>query len=127
MRGSPAKDSLPHDSRRASLSTIADSVVGTPRNSAPSRIGFPEAAEGSNPVSQPEFDEACGGHRKKSDVSQTQLSFVAEVFLELSKLLEQYAPTWYTDEQHKRVVAALRVLQDPQQVAKELARSQKAG
>lgn len=74
-----------------------------------------------------EFDKVSGSHHKKPDVSQTQLSFVAEVFLELLKLLEQYAPAWYTEEQHYRAVAALRVLQEPQQAAKKLARSQKAG
>ena len=64
-------------------------------------------------MSEPEFDEWSGRHRKKSDISQMQLSFVAEVFLELFKLLEQYAPGWYTEEQHNRAVAALRVLQEP--------------
>jgi hypothetical protein len=76
---------------------------------------------------QPGFHEVSGSHHKKPDVSQTQLSFVAEVFLELLKLLEQYAPAWYTEEQHNRAMAALRVLQESQQAAKKLARSQKAG
>jgi hypothetical protein len=30
----------------------------------------------------------------------------ADVFLELVKLLEDYAPTWYTEEQHERAQAA---------------------
>lgn len=75
----------------------------------------------------PEFDKVSGSQEKKPDVSQTQLSFVAEVFLELLKLLEQYAPAWYTEEQHNRAVAAFRVLQEPQQAAEKLAQSQKAG
>ena len=78
-------------------------------------------------MSQPDLDEVSGRHRETSDVSQTQLSFVGEVFLELFKLLEQYAPAWCSNEQHNRAVAALRVLQEPQQLAKQVARSQKAG
>lgn len=78
-------------------------------------------------MSQPESDEVSGRHRKKSDVSQTELSFAAEVFLELFKLLEQHAPAWYSEEQHNRAVIALRVLQEPRQLTKGVARSQKAG
>lgn len=77
-------------------------------------------------MSGPEFDEMSGGPRKKSDASQTQLAFVAEGFLELFKLLEQYAPVWYTEEHHNRAVAALRVLQDAGLLVKEDGRSQTA-
>ena len=49
-------------------------------------------------MSGPEFDEMSRGQRQKSDASQTQLSFVKQAFLELFKLLEQYAPVWYTEE-----------------------------
>lgn len=63
---------------------------------------------------------------QKSDVSQTQLAFVEEVFLELFKLLEQYAPAWYTEEHHNRAASALHVLQAPRPLTKEAARSQKA-
>jgi hypothetical protein len=78
-------------------------------------------------MSAPEFDEMSSGPRQKSDASKTQLSFVAEAFLELFKLLERYAPVWYTEEHHKQAAAALRALQEPGQRAKEAARSQKAG
>ena len=78
-------------------------------------------------MSAPEFDEMSSGPRQKSDASKTQLSFVAEAFLELFKLLERYAPVWYTEEHHKQAAAAFRALQEPGQRAKEAARSQKAG
>ena len=78
-------------------------------------------------MSDPESDEMSRGQRQKSDVTQTQLAFVEEVFLGLFKLLEQYAPVWYTEEHHNRAASALRVLQAPRPLTKEAARSQKAG
>ena len=48
--------------------------------------------------------------REKSDASPEQLAFIAEVLYELFDLLEQYAPMWYTEEQHNRAVAALSIL-----------------
>ena len=38
---------------------------------------------------------------------------VAEAFVELFQLLEEYAPVWYTEEHHNRALAALAVLQKP--------------
>ena len=35
-----------------------------------------------------------------------------EALAELYELLEEYAPTWYTEEMHHRAEAALRVLRD---------------
>jgi hypothetical protein len=67
------------------------------------------------------------GQRQKSEAPQTQLSFVEEAFLELFKLLEQYAPAWYTEEHHNQAAAALLLLQEPRPLPKEAARSQKAG
>ena len=32
------------------------------------------------------------------------------VFVELFELLEEYGPSWYTEEQHNRAVAAMRIL-----------------
>ena len=77
-------------------------------------------------MSDLEFDEMSRGQRQKSDATQTRLSFVEEAFLELFKLLEQYAPVWYTEEHHQ-AAAALRVLQEPPPFSKEATRSQKAG
>jgi len=35
-----------------------------------------------------------------------------DTFAELVKLLEDYAPTWYTEEMHGRAEAALRTLRE---------------
>lgn len=35
-----------------------------------------------------------------------------EALAELYELLEEYAPTWYSEEMHHRAEAALRVLRD---------------
>jgi hypothetical protein len=41
---------------------------------------------------------------------ERQLSRVADALAELYDLLEQYAPVWYTREQHERAESALRLL-----------------
>ena len=75
-----------------------------------------------------ELDESSEGQREKSVALRIELAGVAEVLRELFNLLEQYAPTWYTEEHHNRAVGALRVLEASRQVGKnEAARSQKAG
>ena len=38
-----------------------------------------------------------------------------EALAELYELLEEYGPTWYTEEMHHRAEAALRVLRDSRQ------------
>ena len=77
-------------------------------------------------MSDPEFEERSGGRHKKPSL-EAQSVYVAEVFRELFNLLEQYAPTWYTEEHHKRAVAALRLLEEDRQLAEgKAARSQKA-
>ena len=78
-------------------------------------------------MSDPEFDEMNRGQRRKFDATQTQLVLVEDAFLELLKLLEQYAPVWFTEEHHNQAAAALRVLEEPWPLTKEAARSQKAG
>jgi hypothetical protein len=79
-------------------------------------------------MSDSELDESREGRREKSVALRIELAGVAEVLRELFNLLEQYAPAWYTEEHHNRVVAALRVLDESRQVGKnEAARSQKAG
>lgn len=50
-----------------------------------------------------------GSARKKS--LDSQFKIVAEAFLESFKLLEEYAPIWYTEQQHKRALNAWRILQ----------------
>ena len=41
----------------------------------------------------------------------SQFKIVAEAFLELFELLEEYAPIWYTEEHHQRALTAWRILQ----------------
>ena len=72
--------------------------------------------------------ETSGDQREQSDAFQKRLSYGVEVFQELLNLLEQYAPTWYTEEHHRRALSALRGLEESRQLAKSrAARSQKAG
>lgn len=79
-------------------------------------------------MSDSELDESSEGQREKSVALRIELAGVAEGLRELFNLLEQYAPTWYTEEHHNRAVAALRVLEESRRVGKdEAARSQKAG
>jgi len=37
---------------------------------------------------------------------------VADAFVELFELLEEYAPVWYTEQYHRRALAAKVVLQE---------------
>ena len=75
-----------------------------------------------------ELDESSKGQREKSAALRIELAGAGEVLRELFNLLEQYAPTWYTEEHHNRAAAALRVLEESRRVGKnEAARSQKAG
>lgn len=83
-------------------------------------------------MSDAESDESTcllgGGHREKSESFQEQLAYVEEVFEELFRLMEQYAPAWYTEEHYNRAVIALRVLERSRQFAKATAaRSQSEG
>jgi hypothetical protein len=83
-------------------------------------------------MSDAESDESTcllgGGHREKSETFQEQLAYVEEVFAELFKLMEQYAPAWYTEKHYSRAVIALRVLKQSRQFAKATAaRSQSTG
>jgi len=41
----------------------------------------------------------------------SQYEIVAEAFLELFELLEEYAPIWYTEDHHQRALTAWRILQ----------------
>ena len=63
------------------------------------------------------------GHRAKANC-EAQFAFFVEAFREMFNLLEEHAPTWYTEEHHRRAVAALGALQEPRQLGKtEAARS----
>jgi hypothetical protein len=72
--------------------------------------------------------EPSGDQREESDAFQRRLAYGVEVLQELFNLLEEYAPTWYTEEHRSRAVRALRGLEESRQLAKSrAARSQKAG
>jgi hypothetical protein len=43
----------------------------------------------------------------------SQFEIVAQAFLELFELLEEYAPIWYTEQYHQRALNARRILQKP--------------
>ena len=47
---------------------------------------------------------------KKEELLESQFKTVAEAFLELFQLLEEYAPIWYTEEHHNRAVAVRRLI-----------------
>lgn len=49
--------------------------------------------------------------RNARNSEQLQSANPKDVFMELFELLEEYGPKWYTEEQHNRAMAALRVLQ----------------
>ena len=67
------------------------------------------------------------GHDEDANCQAQFASFV-EAFREMFNLLEEHAPAWYTEEHHRRAVAALGALQEPRQLSKvESARSQQAG
>jgi hypothetical protein len=72
--------------------------------------------------------EPSGDQREQSDAFQKRLAYGVEVLQELLNLLEQYAPTWYTEEHHRGALKVLRGLEEAQELAKSRsARSQKAG
>jgi len=47
---------------------------------------------------------------KKEDSRESEFRIVGEAFLELFELLEDYAPSWYTEEHHNRAETARRIL-----------------
>lgn len=57
------------------------------------------------------------GQCEKSEPFQGGSGCVAEVFEQLFKLLEEYAPAWYTEEHNNRALAALRIIEESQQAA----------
>lgn len=71
-----------------------------------------EFDEGSPRPERRQGYEQRGGQRDKSNAFQRESAYIAEVFRELFNLLEEYAPVWYTEEHHKRAVAALRYFEE---------------
>lgn len=52
------------------------------------------------------FPQLLNGASEK----KLRLARAADVFAELYDLLEEYAPTWYTQHHHERAESALRLL-----------------
>jgi len=62
-----------------------------------------------NPPQQSELT----GHRRYSyevGAAKAQLAQITDALAELYQLLEDYAPTWYSEHHHKKAESALRVL-----------------
>jgi hypothetical protein len=63
-------------------------------------------------------DESDSGKHEHEAMDEMTLDIVmdkaaaVEALAELYELLEEYGPTWYTEEMHHRAEAALRVLRD---------------
>ena len=75
----------------------------------PRSVEEPKECEGSNMVSWPFWK---GPTSKRGENSlDSQFKIVAEAFLELFELLEEYAPSWYTEQHHQRALTAWRILQ----------------
>lgn len=55
-------------------------------------------------------NKAVPGTKKEHSQESSQFKTVSAAFLELFELLEEYAPSWYTEEHHNRAVAAQRIL-----------------
>ena len=55
----------------------------------------------------PEKDDSAGSIQQAS----TRRSHVAEVYSEMFNLLEEYAPSWYSEDLHCRAAAGLKELE----------------
>src|SRR5215469_18557610 len=74
------------------------------------RVDSSNSREGSNMVPRSPDEKAVPrSEGEKSLVSQFEI--VAEAFLKLFELLEEYAPVWYTEQHHQRTLTAWRILQ----------------
>lgn len=49
-------------------------------------------------------------YSKEARAAKVQLARATDALAELYRLLEDYAPTWYTEDHHKMAGSALRVL-----------------
>jgi hypothetical protein len=55
-------------------------------------------------------DEPAVPQSKKEESADLRFEVVAETFLELFQLLQDYAPVWYTKQHQSRALAAHRIL-----------------
>ena len=56
-------------------------------------------------------DEALLEQSSKQEFRDLRFKALAQAFLELADLLEDYAPVWYTERNRNRVLAARELLQ----------------
>lgn len=56
-------------------------------------------------------DERALPPNKDDESQHSQFTVVANAFLELLELLEEYCPPWYTEQHRNRALAARRVLE----------------
>jgi len=55
-------------------------------------------------------DDEPPRHCDEQGTPGIEFTNVAQAFLELFRLLEEYAPVWYTEQHHKNAVVAQRLL-----------------
>jgi hypothetical protein len=72
--------------------------------------GTPQESERSTRVSSQTLEKANSAQRESITRKPLQAVNPRTVFVELFELLEEYGPSWYTEEQHNRAVAAMRIL-----------------
>jgi len=62
-------------------------------------------------MNQNQVDEPEHSQGEQEESLNRKFKIVAEAFSELFELLEQYAPTWYTEQHHDRALAAHSVVE----------------
>ena len=63
------------------------------------------------------FHEEVFQRGDQQETKDLEFRIVAEAFLELFQLLEEYAPVWYTEQHHNRALGAHRILQKSRSAA----------
>ena len=61
----------------------------------------------------PQFRQGPLSRSEQHELRKDEFKVVAEAFLELFELLEDYAPIWYTEQHHNRAVVVRRILLGP--------------
>ena len=68
-------------------------------------------------MNQQRMNKPALSQGEKENSCFSEFKIVAEAFLELFELLEDYAPAWYTQQHHSRALAAHRILQRSKRAA----------
>lgn len=58
----------------------------------------------------PRFRQNSLPHGEQQEFRAAKFKILAEAFVELFELLEDYAPVWYTEQLHNRAVVAKSIL-----------------